>query len=228
MIQFLFKYKLSQVYGISTVPKLLVLDIKTGEVLNNNLKLGIIGYIHEFCSRQLDALKSHENKKSASHHKDHSTDRNSSNININSGSGQNDEFKNYKNDVEDDCGNFNINFNFNFDFDMYDIYENSKSSRRHGSHHSKHSKHRSKSSHNNTSSSKKKKRLDHDLLTQLNDNLIDIITNQKYSVRETTSSDSTSYMNNYYLLYFCSNFTSNNCTNLFDHVIKFLKYMQEK
>ena len=34
--------------------KLVIIDIKTGQVLNNDFKLNLIKYVHEFCNKQLD------------------------------------------------------------------------------------------------------------------------------------------------------------------------------
>jgi hypothetical protein len=60
-----FKIKICENYGVKSVPKLLILDMRTGDLLNNNLRLGIIRYIHYFCNKQIETAKLEENKTQA-------------------------------------------------------------------------------------------------------------------------------------------------------------------
>lgn len=104
----------------------------------------------------------------------------------------------------------NISFNLdklNFNFDMFDLFEKKLFSK------SKKSGH-----HANYKPPLNQRHLKPDILDELNRNLVDLNTGRKLL--------SSSQPSQYYLLYFCCNFTSNEI--LFDNVLNFLRHMQEK
>ena len=151
------------------MPKLIVLDMDTGAVLNDQLRLGIIEYIHEFCDKQVSLAE--PNKK-------------------------NDDF----------------NFIFDFDIDdfcMYDKHANAEG--------------KVKLKKRLPKDKKSKKRLDSDLLLQLRENRVKLSAKTSSNEIHLTCA----HMKIYYLLYFCSDFTTSN-TSLFENVIKFLIFMKEK
>jgi hypothetical protein len=52
------KLKLKRIYNIISVPKLVVLDLKTGNVLNNLIKHGLVEYLHEKCENNFSSSDS--------------------------------------------------------------------------------------------------------------------------------------------------------------------------
>lgn len=73
-----------------------------------------------------------------------------------------------------------------------------------------------------------RKRIDPKLVKELNSNLIDILTNNKFISPPKDKKMSSQSEQSFYLLYFCSNFTATTNSTLFDNVLKFLSYMKEK
>ena len=188
--------------------KLVIIDIKTGQVLNNDFKLNLIKYVHEFCNKQLDETTESSDKNTKSLIKEKINEEDEiEKINDEVESLEKeatvDEIETEKDDEDAEVENITnnlINFNLNFDFDNYEMYKKMKKK-------------------NGVS----KKYIESELLKQLNENLIDVLTfeKQNYDLKIETNNET------YYLLYFCSNFTKLNAS-LLESVIQFLKYMREK
>ena len=103
----------------------------------------------------------------------------------------------------------NIKFDLsslNFNFETFDLFEKKLFTLK-----------------SSSSSSTKPRALSKFLLDELNANLIDLSSGKKIDVKK---SDNTDTAKLYHLLYFCSNLNSNEI--LFENVLKFLKFMQER
>ena len=141
--------------------------METGFVLNENLRIGIIEYINEFCDKKVQITQ--------------------------------------KNPIKDLNSVFSVNdiedLKLDFVCEMYEKEVFKKKSR-----------------------VKAKKKLDKDLLKELEDNLINLSQNSNLNI---TNSGSSADINMFYLLYFCSNYITSNST-AFNNVIQFLNSMQEK
>lgn len=190
---------------MNSVPKLLVIDPETGDLLNNNLKMCLVEYVHEFCSKQIQLVAERKLK------------------------------PRFNSVLTSSDKNMSKNFNLNFDFDMYDIFDDLSVSRRSAT--SSSSQHpttttTTKSPNHNTNINSnrlikhRKRRLNRCLLGEFNENLIEVGQQRQHAA---TSDDSMS-VNKYYLIYFCSNFTSSNTRQqaLFEQIVEFLSYIREK
>ena len=138
----------------------MIIDGDTGELMNQNVQLALIEYVHEFCNNKTEI----SNNKSLVRNTNTKTEKNNE-----------------------------------FDYCMYNMctFLENKNQRR--------LRHR--------------KILDLSLIDELKNNLIEISTNKK---------NNTSFLNNnFYLLYFCSNFTTSN-ENVFNRIGQFLNSTQEK
>ena len=59
------KKKLFEFYGIDnfkSYPKLMIVDSDTGEMLNQEVKLTLLEYVHEFCNKQIELANSYKRK----------------------------------------------------------------------------------------------------------------------------------------------------------------------
>jgi hypothetical protein len=208
---------IAQEYGINVIPKLLVFDVKTGELLNENLQSGLIEYVHEFCNKQYSSL---ERNNEETHEEEFRKTKQTCYSN------SNDTGELYKKD------NFCFDLNFNLDFDIGDMTHYRASSDR-----IQLPKSKVKQVNNSTTNvidsspfkERKKKYLTESLLKELNENLVDISNREKKPVPDwlVESISGGEQINVYHLLYFCSNFTASKAS-MFNQVAKFLNYMQEK
>jgi hypothetical protein len=206
---------IAQEYGISVIPKLLVFDLKTGELLNENLQSGLIEYVHEFCNKQYSSLVRSDEEIQ----EDESRTEQKCYLN--------------KNNNADLCkkDNYCSDLNFNLDFDIGDMTHYTASSQRNKSPKSKTKEITQLANVVDSSSFKemRKKYLTENLLKELNENLVDISNREKKAVPDWAleSIRSGEQISVYHLLYFCSNFTASKA-NMFNQVTKFLNYMHEK
>ncbi len=204
------------------MPKLIVLDMKTGRVLNSRLKQCMIEYAHDLCERaESDEDEITTTSTTNSEHSEVEAATFGDTLQIsdeNSASQVNAEVKSidhesFSSDLDEKMYNLNnidkvknINFdlfNINLSFDTFDRVE------------SKLFKEKSKAK-----TSQREKFLKESVLKELNENLIDLSTGRKYSAKPQTD------RKQLHLLYFCSGSTQNEI--YLDNVLKFLKLMQEK
>lgn len=251
------------------MPRLLVVDSETGDLLNNSLKMCLIEYVHEFFNNQTSS-KTIENSikwKLPSHQKT-VVQQPAQTVSTQATHRQppppppqlpqrppqpqlapKAHCESVLIGDELDHEHKTIvwrNFNLNFDLDAYDLFDNQPSSRyrhqrrhRHRRHHNE-NRHRSAVSassndptHRSTSSGDRlvkcrKRKLNRCLIEELNENLIEI----GNAVHKTTNTDisSSALPRNFYLIYFCSFFTSSNGRQkaLFEQIVEFLSFVQEK
>jgi hypothetical protein len=171
----------------------LLVDVKTGELLNENIKYKLIEYAHDYCEKKRELVNMNKSK-------------------VN------------KLDQIEKNNNLNKNFSLNFDMDMYDLFDDFSST-----YYSKNFNSKQIGSRNSSKRRcvqrrhSKRRRLNASLLSELIDNLIFIKTSSKYSMKRDEQKRV------YYLIYFCSNFTTScNTRQVYDQVVEFLNYIKEK
>lgn len=195
--------KVCEHFDVNTIPKLLIVDITTGELLNLNVRNSLIEYVHEYCmkKRELINLKASKTKLNSS---------DSEQLQQNQQQHQNPS-------------SMGKNFNLNFDLDMYDIFDDLTVAAYGPISNRTNYSMRTKARHNQQRRRRKRK-LNKYLLGELIENLIHINNGQKYE-RKTANAETRLY----YLVYFCSNFTTSHTNSqLYDQIIEFLNYLKEK
>jgi hypothetical protein len=251
LINFIFvlisKKRVCKFYQVTMVPKLVVIDIRTGRVMNSRLKQCIVEFSHEFCEKRENNEETSTTSVSTTTATSSSDSEEASVVTVeevavkqcsnpepvvsdpadelahtSTETNYSDDDKFYNLNNIDKVQNIKFDFsNLNFNFETFDLVEHELFTEK--------SKRKKRASSTTTAAEtasvckkSKMKLLSEATLKQLNENLMDLSTGSKIAVKQEACEGSRPL----HLLYFCSNSTVNEI--YLQNVLNFLKYMQEK